>query len=107
MAAGQRLEVLFDEIAELCGQRNAIDGRLVQIVAELEREELCGLTGVRSLSALVAWKTGVAPRNAETVVAVARRLQEFPRCAEALREGRLSLDQVGVIAERAAEGSDA
>ncbi|MCV7353823.1 13E12 repeat family protein, partial [Mycolicibacterium fluoranthenivorans] len=33
-------------------------------------------------------------------------LQEFPRCAEALREGRLSLDQVGVIAERAAEGSD-
>ncbi|NIH94598.1 hypothetical protein FHU31_001554 [Mycolicibacterium fluoranthenivorans] len=106
LAAGQRLEVLFDEIAELCGQRNAIDGRLVQIVAELEREELCGLTGARSVSALVAWKTGVAPRNAETVVAVARRLEEFPRCAEALREGRLSLDQVGVIAERAAEGSD-
>ncbi|MCV7253116.1 HNH endonuclease [Mycobacterium hackensackense] len=106
LAAGERLEVLFDEIAELCGQRNAIDGRLVQIVAELEREELCGLTGVRSLSALVAWKTGVAPRNAETVVAVARRLEELPRCTEALREGRLSLDQVGVIAERAAEGSD-
>ncbi|QNJ95365.1 DUF222 domain-containing protein [Mycolicibacterium fluoranthenivorans] len=106
LAAGQRLEVLFDEIAELCGQRNAIDGRLVQIVAELEREELAGLTGVRSMSALVAWKTGVAPRNAETVVAVARRLEEFPRCTEALREGRLSLDQVGVIAERAAEGSD-
>ncbi|SCX33106.1 hypothetical protein SAMN02799620_05844, partial [Mycolicibacterium fluoranthenivorans] len=33
LAAGERLEVLFDEIAELCGQRNAIDGRLVQIVA--------------------------------------------------------------------------
>ncbi|MGJ6122875.1 HNH endonuclease signature motif containing protein [Mycolicibacterium sp. Y3] len=107
LAAGQRLEMLFDEIAELCGQRNAIDGRLVQIVAELEREELAGLTGARSMSALVAWKTGVAPRNAETVVAVARRLQEFPRCTEALREGRLSLDQVGVIAERAAAGSDA
>jgi hypothetical protein len=107
LAAGERLEVLFDEIAELCGQRNAIDGRLVQIVAELEREELCGLTGVRSMSALVAWKTGVAPRNAETVVAIARRLEEFPRCTDALREGRLSLDQVGVIAERAAEGSDA
>jgi hypothetical protein len=107
LAAGERLEVLFDEIAELCGQRNAIDGRLVQIVAELECEELAGLTGVRSISALVAWKTGVAPRNAETVVAIARRLEEFPRCTEALREGRLSLDQVGVIAERAAEGSDA
>lgn len=28
-----RLEVLFEELAELAGQRNAIDGRIVQIVA--------------------------------------------------------------------------
>ena len=103
---GERLEVLFEQIAELTGQRNAIDARLVQIVAEMERDELCGSTGARSLSALVAWKTGVTPRNADTMVAVAHRLAEFPRCADAMREGRLSLDQVGVIAERAADGSD-
>ncbi|MDG5773226.1 HNH endonuclease signature motif containing protein [Mycolicibacterium fortuitum] len=103
---GERLEVLFDEVAELCGQRNAIDARLVEIVAELERDELCGATGARSIPAVVAWKTGVAPRNAETIVAVARRLEEFPRCAQGMREGRLSLDQVGVIAEKAADGSD-
>ncbi|MDH6193876.1 hypothetical protein M2272_000497 [Mycobacterium frederiksbergense] len=100
------MEVLFEELAQLCGQRNAIDGRIVEIVAELDRDELCGATGARSIGALVAWKTGVTPRNADTVVAVARRLEEFPRCAEAMREGRLSLDQVGVIAERAADGSD-
>lgn len=35
-------------MVELCGQRNAIDGPLVQIVAELERDELCGATGARS-----------------------------------------------------------
>ncbi|EUA29920.1 hypothetical protein I553_4174 [Mycobacterium xenopi 4042] len=29
---------------------------------------------------------------------MARRLEEFPRCAAGLVEGRLSLDQVGVIA---------
>ncbi|MCG7608771.1 MULTISPECIES: HNH endonuclease signature motif containing protein [Mycobacterium] len=103
----RRLEVLCDELSQLCGQRNAIDGRIVEIVAELERDELCGATGARSITALVAWKTGVAPRHAETMVAVARRLGQFPRCAEALREGRLSLDQVGVIAENAADGSDA
>lgn len=103
---GERLEVLFDEVAELCGQRNAIDARLVEIVAELERDELCGATGARSIPAVVAWKTGVTPRNAETIVAVARRLEEFPRCAQGMREGRLSLDQVGVIAEKAADGSD-
>ncbi|MDH6194474.1 hypothetical protein M2272_001103 [Mycobacterium frederiksbergense] len=103
----ERLEVLFGELAELTGQRNAIDGRVVEIVAEIERDELWGATGARSVSALVAWKTGVAPRNADTVVAVARRLDGFPRCAEGLREGRLSLDQVGAIAEGAADGSDA
>lgn len=74
-----RLEVLFGELAELCGQRNAIDGRIVQIVAEMDRDELCGATGARSIPAVVAWKTGVTPRNAETIVAVARRLEEFPR----------------------------
>jgi hypothetical protein len=103
---GEHLEALFDEVAELTGQRNAIDGRLVEIVAEIERDGLWGATGVRSISSLVAWKTGVTPRRAETMVTVAHRLQEFPRCAEGMREGRLSLDQVGVIAERAADGSD-
>ncbi len=94
----ERLAVLFDEIGELCGQRNAIDGRLVEIVAEIDRDELAGMTGCRTIAALVAWKTGATPRNAETMVAVAHRLDEFPRCADGLREGRLSLDQVGVIA---------
>ncbi len=106
MHLGERLEVLFEELAELTGQRNAVDGRVVEIVAELDHDELWGATGARSLAALVAWKTGTSPGNADTIAAVARRLEEFPRCAAGMREGRLSLDQVGVIAQRAAEGSD-
>jgi hypothetical protein len=102
----ERLEVLFDELAELAGQRNAIDGRIVEIAAEMDRDELCGATGARSVAALVAWKTGSSLENANTIAAVARRLAEFPRCAQGMREGRLSLDQVGVIARRAGEGSD-
>ena len=98
--------MLFGEIAELAGQRNAIDGRLVEIVAELDAGNLCGMTGARSVPSLVAWKLGMSPNNADTFVDVARRMEEFPRCTAALREGRLSVDQVGVIAERAAEGSD-
>jgi hypothetical protein len=104
--AGERLEVLFDELAELTGQRNAIDGRIVEIVAEIDREELGGVTGARSVPALVAWKTGCSPANAHTIATVAGRLAEFPRCAQGMREGRLSLDQVGVIAARAGAGSD-
>ncbi|WP_071285913.1 HNH endonuclease signature motif containing protein [Mycolicibacterium llatzerense] len=101
-----RFDALLAEASELIGQRNAIDGRLVEIVAEIDRDGLWGATGARSLSSLVAWKTGVSPRNAEVMVAVAHRIEEFPRCAEAMRSGRLSLDQVGVVAEHAADGSD-
>jgi hypothetical protein len=102
----ERLEVLFEELSELAGQRNAIDGRIVEVVAEMDRDELCGATGARSVAALVAWKLGWSSGNAHTVTTVARRLEEFPRCAAGMREGRLSLDQVGVIAARAGVGSD-
>ncbi|WP_102419232.1 HNH endonuclease signature motif containing protein [Mycobacterium sp. 4858] len=107
MLPKERLAVLFAELSELAGQRNAIDGRIVDIVAEMERDELCGITGARSVAQLVAWKLGTSSTNAHTFTTVARRVQEFPRCAQGLREGRLSLDQVGVIAARASDGSDA
>lgn len=103
---GERLEVLFAELAELTGQRNAIDGRIVEVVAAVDREGLWGNTGARSVAALVAWKTGCSPANAASIAAVAQRLEEFPVCAQGMREGRLSLDQIAVIAQRAAEGSD-
>ncbi len=98
--------MLLEELAELAGQRNAIDGRIVEIVAELDRDELCGATGARSVAALVAWKMGSSSANAHAITTIARRLEEFPRCAQGMREGRLSLDQVGVIAAQAGEGSD-
>ncbi|MDQ2635903.1 MAG: 13E12 repeat family protein, partial [Actinomycetota bacterium] len=102
----QRLDVLFDELAELAGQRNAIDGRMVEIVAEVDRDRLWGATGARSLSGLVAWKLGASTKNATTIAAVAQRFEEFPRCTQSLREGRVSLDQVGVIAQHGGAGSD-
>ncbi|WP_102145637.1 HNH endonuclease signature motif containing protein [Mycobacterium hubeiense] len=107
LSPAERLDVLFEELAELAGQRNAIDGRIVDIVAEIERDELGGMTGARSIPALVGWKLGTSSTNARTIATVASRAQEFPLCVQGLREGRLSLDQVGVIAEKAADGSDA
>ncbi len=102
----QRLEALFAELSELAGQRNAIDGRIVDIVAEVERDELWGATGARSVAALVAWKLGATSANAHAIATVAHRSQDFPRCVTELQQGRLSLDQVGVIAAGAGEGSD-
>src|ERR1044071_6630678 len=90
-----RLEVLFEELGELMGQRNAIDARIVEVVAEMDHDRLWGITGCRSIAALVAWKTGSSARNAEKIAAIAHRLPAFPRCAAGMRDGRLSVDQVG------------
>ena len=102
----ERLEAIFEELAELTGQRNAIDGRIVDLVAEIDHDHLWGATGCRSVPALVAWRTGMSPNNAATIATVAHRRDEFPRCVTGLRDGRFSLDQVGVIAQRAGDGSD-
>ena len=101
-----RIDAAFEELAELQGQRNAIDARIVDVVAELERDELWAITGCRSIEQCVAWKTGSSPSHARSLAAVARRADAFPRCVEGLRSGSLSLDQVAVIAERGADGSD-
>ena len=102
-----RLEALFGELSELAGQRNAIDGRIVEIGAEIDGDRLWGMTPARSVAALVAWRWGASLGNAHRVTAVAGRSGELRRCVQGLRDGRLSLDQVGVIVERAGWGSDA
>jgi hypothetical protein len=99
-----RLGMLFERLAELQGQRNVIDARIVEVVQELEA--VWHLTGCRSLEQCVAWKTGSSSSHARSLVKVAERAEELPRCVGGLAEGSLSLDQVAVIAERAADGSD-
>ena len=44
---------------------------------------------------------GTSEGNAKTITTVAQRGAAFPRCVGQLQQGRLSLDQVGVIAARA------
>ncbi len=99
VGADQRLEVLFDELAELAGQRNAIDARIVEIVAEVDRDELWGATGARSVAALVAWKTGSSPGNAHTIATVAGRLGDFQ-----LRKAAGRPTVIGSAGDRSASG---
>ncbi|WP_083405676.1 HNH endonuclease signature motif containing protein [Mycolicibacterium rutilum] len=106
VSRGDRLLKLYERLAELSGQRNAIDGQIVEIVAEIDRDGLWAGTGLKSVKALVAWRLGMSETTAGNVAAVADRYDEFPRCTTEMREGRLSLDQVGVIAAHAGEGSD-
>src|SRR5581483_6110353 len=52
------------DLAELAGQRNAIDAQIVEKVAEIDHDGLWGGTGARSVPALVAWKLGASSGTA-------------------------------------------
>lgn len=105
-------EVRFDEIsaelAELCGQQNAIAGRITALLSEVASDEdaLLGGTGLRSLEHFCTWKLGVSPGRAKVLSAIARRVDELPETTGLLRQGLLSEDQAGAIAERAPTGTD-
>jgi hypothetical protein len=45
LSSKERLDVLFAEMEELAGQRNAIDSRLVEIAAEIDGDGIWGATG--------------------------------------------------------------
>ncbi|MCV7278315.1 DUF222 domain-containing protein [Mycolicibacterium flavescens] len=106
MSQRERMDACFARLEELSAQRNAIDGQIVALVAEVTRDGLWAGTGAKTVKGLVAWKLGMSDATAGSVAAAAQRYDEFPRCTTALCEGRLSLDQVGVIAAHAGAGSD-
>lgn len=101
--AEARFVAISDELAELCGQQNAIAGRITELLAEVAsaEDELLGGTGVRSLEHFCTWQLGVSSGRAKVLAAIARRAGELPETTGLLREGRLSEDQAGAIAARA------
>ena len=101
-----RLDELCEELAELCGQQNAIVGRMTEILAEIEAGGLWGGTGVRSLEHFATWQLGVSAARARNLTAIARRRDVLPTTVGLLEEGVLSEDQVAVIARRAPDGTD-
>ena len=106
-AQEQRFDSISDELAELCGQQNAIAGRITELLAEVEEEELLGGTGLKSLEHFATWQLGVSTGRARNLVAIARRRDEFPATTGLLSDGLLSEDQVGVVARQAPPGTDA
>ncbi|HEX4980274.1 MAG TPA: DUF222 domain-containing protein, partial [Ilumatobacteraceae bacterium] len=101
------LERLEDRLADLCGHRNVLDARLVQLVAEALETGVWEMPGVVSPAHWLAWKAGLSAAHAQQLVAVARRRDELPVTFEALDAGELSFDQVAPIAAKAPRWADA
>jgi hypothetical protein len=103
-AEAERLEA---EMADVCGMLHAATARLVGLIGRaLETEAWQGF-GIRSPQQWVAWKCGVSPRRAQTLVAMARRLRELPETRAAFYAGALGEDSVGLICRLAPTAVDA
>jgi hypothetical protein len=91
----KRVRAVESEVAVRAGRLNAVDGELVDLVAELHRSGGCGgLSPARWL----AWRLGSSRDTAGAVAAVAARVEELAVTIGALRRGELSVDRAAVVA---------
>ncbi len=100
-------EQLEAEMAEVCGVLHAATAWLVRLIGQVLETEAWQGFGIRSAEQWVAWKCGVSPRRARTLVMMARRLGEFPETQAAFGTGELGEDSVGLICRLAPTAVDA
>ena len=94
-------------VNDIVGVLNAQHAALVdRVVVLLGDERLWAGEGMTSMSAWVAWRAGMSPAMARSVVAIAERVDELPASIEAFRRGELSLDQMAAIARNAPAWTD-
>ena len=104
MSSVAELECEFNDIVGvLNSQHAALVDRVVVLLAD---ERLWAGEGMTSMSAWVAWRAGMSPAMARSVVAIAERVAELPASIEAFRRGELSLDQMATIARNAPAWTD-
>jgi hypothetical protein len=92
-----------DIVGVLNSQHAALVDRVVVLLAD---SRLWAGEGMTSMSAWVAWRAGMSPAMARSIVAIAERVAELPASTEAFRRGELSLDQMATIARNAPAWAD-
>jgi hypothetical protein len=92
-----------DIVGVLNSQHAALVDRVVVLLGD---SRLWAGEGMTSMSAWVAWRAGMSPAMARSVVAIAERVAELPASSDAFRRGELSLDQMATIARNAPAWAD-
>ena len=94
-------------MALACGTLNVATARLVRLIGRVLETEAWQGCGIGSAEQWVAWKCGVSPRRARTLVMMVRRLSELPETRAAFDDGAVAEDSVGLICRLAPTGVDA
>jgi len=90
-------DTLEDAITTLSASIAVATWRLLRLIAELDRRELCGMWGVKSTAHWLNWKCGLDMGAAREKVRVARALEGLPRIDAAFARGELSYSKVRAI----------
>ena len=99
--AGVEAERLEAELAVVCGQLNQVSARLVALTARAIASQGWAGAGIRSVEHWLVLRAGLSPVRARQVVVMARRVEVLPVVMGRFAAGRLSVDQVAVVARHA------
>ena len=92
--ADEPAKVTDRDLAELAGQLNLVNARLVAVTEHLLTTDAWQQGGMRSPKAFLAWRFGLSPERAEQIVTIARHRHEFPTVIDLFDHGQLSIEQV-------------
>ena len=101
---GCKVNMSFNDIVGVLNSQHA--ALVDRVVVLLANERLWAGEGMTSMSAWVAWRAGMSPAMARSIVAIAERVDELPASIDAFRRGELSLDQMATIARNAPAWTD-
>jgi hypothetical protein len=97
---------LMEAATETARQMAALEGRLVELLGELDRREGWRAEGATSLEAWVVARCGVSVSTARAWAHVAERLFDLPQLAAGLSDGDISLDKVRAVVDVATPETD-
>ena len=98
MSTARQIEQDWGHVASLAADLHDAHARLVDFVATVLTEGSWQAAGLRSPEHWLTLRAGLSRGQAAAIVLMARRADELPATADALREGWISLDQAAVVA---------
>ena len=102
MSADELVARVLEDVAE----QSAHHAMWLSALAEVDRRELWGGDGARSLAHWLELKAGMDGRTAREHVRVMRRLRELPKVREVYASGRLSYSKVRALCRAATPASE-
>ena len=90
-------DTLVAAVSTLAAHIHAATGRLLALIAELDRREVWAAQGALSCAHWLSWACGIDTHTAREKVRVARALTELPLLSEALARGELGYSKVRTL----------